>query len=172
MPPVDPLLSDERIDPGPSGEDPTWATSRCRIAVLCAERRPADDGGPISSYVSRPTRSALCDERRAVHNRSTNTLSRLPPPADDILERLLARVPSRAFRGAIRWLRRPSSRWARIPAGVLLIVGGGLSILPLLGIWMLPLGLFLLADDVPLLQRGRGRILDWIVRRRPHWLAP
>lgn len=103
---------------------------------------------------------------------SAKSRSTLPSPADHILERLLARVPNRAFRRAIRWLRRPSSRWARIPAGVLLVVGGFLSILPFLGIWMLPLGLFLLAEDVPLLQRGRGRILEWIARRRPHWLAP
>lgn len=103
---------------------------------------------------------------------SAKTRNTLPPPTDHILERLLARVPSRAFRSAIRWLRRPSSRWVRIPAGVLLMVGGLLSILPFLGIWMLPLGLFLLAEDIPLLRRARGSILDWIARRRPHWLAP
>ena len=70
-----------------------------------------------------------------------------------------------------RWLRRPASRWARIPAGVLLIIGGCLSILPVFGLWMLPLGLILLADDIPPLRRGRGRALDWVARRRPHWFA-
>ena len=33
--------------------------------------------------------------------------------------------------------------------GVLLICGGLFSFLPILGLWMLPLGLGLLADDVP-----------------------
>jgi hypothetical protein len=54
----------------------------------------------------------------------------------------------------------------RIPAGALLIVGGVLSILPFLGIWMLPLGLMLLAEDMPPLRRSRGRVLDWIARHR------
>jgi hypothetical protein len=70
-----------------------------------------------------------------------------------------------------RWLRRPSSRWVRIPAGVLLIGGGVLSILPFLGIWMLPLGLMLLAEDLPPLRRVRGRVLDWIACHRPHWFT-
>jgi hypothetical protein len=85
------------------------------------------------------------------------------------LERLIDRLPSRLQR-AVRWLRRPSARWLRLPAGILLIAGSLLSLLPLFGLWMLPLGLFLLAEDVPLLQRGRDRVLDWIERRRPHWV--
>jgi hypothetical protein len=100
-----------------------------------------------------------------------------PLPADDSmarhqeqrLDRLIDHLPART-QASVRWLRRPSSRWVRVPAGVLLIVGGIFSILPLLGLWMLPLGLMLLADDVPLLRMWRGRLLDWIERRRPHWL--
>ena len=53
----------------------------------------------------------------------------------------------------IRWLRHPSSRWVRIPAGLFLILGGMFSILPVLGIWMLPLGLMLIAADVRFLQK-------------------
>jgi hypothetical protein len=70
----------------------------------------------------------------------------------------------------IRWLRRPQARWARIPIGVLLIIGGLLSILPFLGLWMLPIGLLLLAEDFPPFRRARDRVLVWIARRRPHWL--
>jgi len=86
------------------------------------------------------------------------------------IERLIGRLPN-ALQPTIRWLRRPSSRWVRIPAGVLLIGGGILSVLPLLGIWMLPLGLMLLAEDLPPLRRVRDRVLDWIARHRPHWFA-
>jgi hypothetical protein len=57
------------------------------------------------------------------------------------------------------------------PRGGLLLCGSALSVLPFFGIWMLPLGLMLLAEDVPLLRRLRGRALDWIAHRRPHWLA-
>jgi hypothetical protein len=59
------------------------------------------------------------------------------------LQRLIRRLPGK-MQAITRWLRRPASRWARIPAGVLLIIGGCLSILPFLGLWMLPLGLVLL----------------------------
>jgi hypothetical protein len=92
-----------------------------------------------------------------------------PPQHEHRLERLIDRLPSR-FRTTVRWLRKPSSRWMRIPAGALLIAGGLLGILPLLGFWMLPLGLVLLAEDVPLLRTWRDRILSWIEQRRPHWL--
>jgi hypothetical protein len=85
------------------------------------------------------------------------------------LEGLIDRLP-RSLRRSVRWLRRPSSLWARIPACVLLIGGGLLSILPGFGLWMLPLGLLLLAEDIPPLRRGRDRALDWIERRRPHWI--
>ncbi|HSU98882.1 MAG TPA: hypothetical protein VLI91_02135 [Roseiarcus sp.] len=86
------------------------------------------------------------------------------------LRRLLRRLPSR-MQAVTRWLRKPASRWARIPAGILLILGGCLAILPLFGLWMLPLGLMLLADDVPALRRLRDLLLDWLERRRPNWFA-
>jgi len=86
------------------------------------------------------------------------------------LQRLIRRLPGK-IQAITRWLRRPASRWARIPAAGLLIIGGCLSILPFFGLWMLPLGLILLADDIPLLRRARGWALDWMARRRPHWFA-
>ena len=89
---------------------------------------------------------------------------------DELVERLIGRLPDRAA-NAMRWLRKPSARWLRIPAGALLICGGVLSILPLLGIWMLPLGLLLLAEDAPPLRRLRNRALDYAHRRWPQWFA-
>jgi hypothetical protein len=84
------------------------------------------------------------------------------------VEVLIKRLPYR-LQTAVRWLSRPSSRWLRIPTGSLLIAGSLLSILPIFGVWMLPAGLVLLAQDVPPLRRSRDRILDWIERRRPDW---
>ncbi len=49
---------------------------------------------------------------------------------------------------------RPESRGARIPAGALLILGGFLSIMPILGLWMLPPGLIRLAEDLSIVWRG------------------
>ena len=85
------------------------------------------------------------------------------------LELLIRRLPRR-LRDAVRWLRQPAARW-RLPVDLLLIVGGVFSILPVLGLWMLPLGLVVLAQDFPPVRRGTDTILIWIERRRPHWMG-
>lgn len=69
----------------------------------------------------------------------------------------------------LTWIRQPSSRWVRIPLGILLIFGGLLSFLPVLGIWMLPLGLLLLALDLPFLQGPLNRTLFWGQRKWTNW---
>jgi hypothetical protein len=89
---------------------------------------------------------------------------------DERLERLIDRLP-RFLRSSVRRLRQPSMIWLRIPTGFLLIVGGILSFLPLLGLWMLPLGLILLSDDFSSLRSLRTRVLDWMERRYPRWFA-
>jgi hypothetical protein len=89
---------------------------------------------------------------------------------DQRIERLIDRLPLRVG-SVIRWLRQPSSFWIRMPAGALLICGGLVSFLPIFSLWMLPLGLLLLAEDVPLLRSAISRFLDWVERRYPHWLT-
>jgi hypothetical protein len=69
-------------------------------------------------------------------------------------------LPTKGAR-LVRKLRHPDARWVRIPVGLLLVVGSVFSILPVLGIWMLPLGLLLLAYDVPFLRRPVGRFTIW-----------
>ena len=85
-------------------------------------------------------------------------------------ERLIDRLPSR-LTNVIRWLLKPESRWARIPAGLFLILGGFLSILPVFGLWMLPLGVILIAEDVPSVRNRVERAIDWIEKHRPHWFS-
>ena len=65
----------------------------------------------------------------------------------------------------VGWLRKPSSRYVRIPIAILLILGGIFSILPVLGLWMLPLGLMLLAQDIAFLRRPVGRGILWMLDR-------
>lgn len=84
------------------------------------------------------------------------------------IDRVETRLPDRVGR-FLRWLRKPSSRWVRVPLGLALIAAGILSFLPILGIWMLPLGLLLLAQDIPLLRRPVLAALDWIERRWVRW---
>jgi hypothetical protein len=77
---------------------------------------------------------------------------------------LEGQVPDTVAR-MIRRLRHPRAGWVRIPAGVLLVLGGIFSILPGLGIWMLPLGLLLIAYDVPVLRLPVGRFTIWATAR-------
>ena len=84
------------------------------------------------------------------------------------LDRHFAWFEARLPRGPARfvaWLRQPSSRLVRIPLAILLILGGIFSFLPVLGIWLLPLGLLLFAQDFPMLQPPLARLLAWVERK-------
>ena len=59
----------------------------------------------------------------------------------------------------------PALRQKRIALGVTLIIGGLLGFLPVLGFWMLPLGIFVLSIDLPALRRYRRRFEVWWGRR-------
>jgi hypothetical protein len=83
---------------------------------------------------------------------------------DRHFEWIAGKLPERGAR-FIRWIRQPSSRYIRIPLSVLLVLGGIFSFLPILGIWMLPLGLLLIAQDVPFLQKPLAQTLGWIERK-------
>ena len=61
----------------------------------------------------------------------------------------------------LKWVKRPSSRWVRIPLASGLILGGLVGFLPILGFWMLPLGFFLLGIDFPLARRLHRRLRKW-----------
>lgn len=71
-------------------------------------------------------------------------------------ERVEARLP-RPVRRVVHFMRGPRLRWVRMPLGALLVAGGFLGFLPVLGFWMIPFGLLLLAEDYPPLQRTLRR---------------
>lgn len=99
-------------------------------------------------------------------SKSTQRLYRL-------FDKLERRLPPFAAKWLI-WMRRPEARLVRIPLGILLVLGGIFSFLPVLGIWMLPLGLLLLALDIIFLQapvntaivRGGRKWTTWQRGRR------
>lgn len=84
-------------------------------------------------------------ERR--FDRQFRALERLVPPL---------RRPLKGLRGG-NWFV------VRFPLAIVLTAGGLLWFLPILGLWMLPAGLLLLAVDVPVL---RGPISALVIRGR------
>jgi hypothetical protein len=62
----------------------------------------------------------------------------------------------------IRWVRNPRSRWVRLPLGILCIVASFFWFLPVVGVEFLPIGLLLIAQDVPFLRRPAAKLLLWL----------
>jgi hypothetical protein len=65
-----------------------------------------------------------------------------------------------------RTIDLPQNRMVRIAIGVLLIVFGLLGFLPILGFWMIPLGLIVLSIDIPAVRKWRRTAQV----RLGHWL--
>jgi|SRR3972149_6516859 len=63
-------------------------------------------------------------------------------------------------------LKTTKNHWLRKTIGVLLVIGGLLGFLPVLGYWMLPLGLALLAIDFPIARRLHRRLIVWWEKQR------
>jgi hypothetical protein len=68
-----------------------------------------------------------------------------------------AKIRGQVARALVR-VRRTLPPGTRLPAGIVLIAGGTLGFLPVLGFWMIPLGIGVASLDVkPLMARWRGR---------------
>ena len=80
-----------------------------------------------------------------------NTITATERAWDARVAHLLTKLPGRMRRG-VEWLREPSRRWLRLGTAVLLVLGAFLAVLPMFGLWMLPLGLALMSDDIPWLK--------------------
>jgi glucose/arabinose dehydrogenase len=82
--------------------------------------------------------------------------------AERILHRRLDRAEQHLPGFLAEWvahLRKPSASWVRVPLGVLFVVAGSLGFLPILGFWMVPVGLILLALDFALLRRPTAQLI-------------
>ena len=60
----------------------------------------------------------------------------------------------------------PQSKPLRIGLGILLVAGGLVGFLPVLGFWMIPLGLLVLSVDLPVVRRWRRQLTVWWHRRK------
>ena len=86
------------------------------------------------------------------------------PNLDEELDVLQQRMPKGVAR-VMRGVRSPSAKPYRIPAGIALTLGGVIGFMPILGFWMVPLGLAVLAQDVPVMRPPLARMIAWINRK-------
>ncbi len=70
------------------------------------------------------------------------------------------------IRFANRQVHLPQSRPIRVGLGILLVACGLLGFLPVLGFWMIPLGLLVLSVDIPAVRRWRRKLAVWWHRRK------
>ncbi len=63
-------------------------------------------------------------------------------------------------------LKLPQSKAWRMAVGILLVFFGLLGFLPVLGFWMVPLGLLVLSHDSPFLRRQRRKLSVWWASRK------
>ena len=70
-------------------------------------------------------------------------------------------------------VRVPAHPLLRAALGIALVFGGIFSFLPILGVWMLPLGLIILSIDSALIRRFRRkstvRLGRWLLQRWPNF---
>lgn len=80
-------------------------------------------------------------------------------------DKLEQHAPDRLAR-AIRWLRNPKGRAVRLPLGIALVVAGLLGpLLPFFGVQFIPVGLLLIAQDVPPLREPVAEMTLWLERQ-------
>jgi hypothetical protein len=87
------------------------------------------------------------------------------PDLNEELDRLQEWVPH-GVAHVVRKVRSPAVAPYRIPVGIALMAGGVAGFLPILGFWMLPLGLAVLAHDVPVIRPPMAKLLAKINGKR------
>jgi hypothetical protein len=65
-----------------------------------------------------------------------------------------------------REIPMPASRIGRIVLGVLFVFFGLLGFLPILGFWMVPVGLLILSQELAMVRRWRRRFSVWWAKRK------
>jgi hypothetical protein len=80
-------------------------------------------------------------------------------------EKPVKEAPRRTIKVFGRDIGIPNSRTGRVVLGSALVTGGILGFLPVVGFWMLPLGILVLAHDIGAVRRFRRRMAVRFSRR-------
>jgi hypothetical protein len=113
--------------------------------------------GQSHNRITRPSRAKVVEEVRASNDDRGQEL------LDEAFANLEQEVPDRVTT-FIHWIRSPRSRWIRLPLGIVCIVASFFWFLPVIGIEFFPIGLLLIAQDVPFLRRPAAKLLLWLER--------
>lgn len=84
--------------------------------------------------------------------------ARRKDPLDQAYARLQAMLPDKPSR-ALGWLHDPDTRYVRMPLGIFCVIASFFSFLPVIGIELLPLGMILIAQDIPFLRKPVGKAM-------------
>ena len=163
-------LTDEKRPtnvPGTSSSYPNW---RPKLSVSLENLSVLPLVGSISDAMNSGRRAMSPEGATSRSQRNTlQTQVEIEDRADvvkldAIVETYSHKMP-RPLGRFIRWLRTPNLRWLRLIAGILLVLFGFVGFLPILGFWMVPLGLIILAQDTKWLQRPTLRAIYWLERK-------
>jgi hypothetical protein len=86
------------------------------------------------------------------------------PDFHEEMDRFQNYIPTWVARNLKRLLGKRAI-WVRVLTGVAFIVAWCFFPLPIVGIWMLPVGLALLAYDIPMMRRPMARLLHFTNRK-------
>lgn len=101
-------------------------------------------------------------ERAAMNSQDQRTKEE---SGEEVLERAFDGLEQEAPDFVVRviaWVRNPTSRWVRIPIGLLFIVASFFWFLPVVGVEFFPIGLLFIAQDIPFMRKPVGKLLLWL----------
>jgi 4-alpha-glucanotransferase len=127
------------------------AVNKCREASLSGRKPDHENPG------NRPSQKTVDASKNESEESDKTDAQKL----DAIVEKYAVKIP-RPLGRFIRWMRKPELRWLRLIAGILFIICGFVGFLPILGFWMVPLGLIILAQDSKWLQRPTLKAINWL----------
>jgi 4-alpha-glucanotransferase len=169
-------LTDEKQPtnvPGTSDSYPNWqpklsitVEELSKLPLLIAIAGAVNKGRRASASDRQPNGDKPGDRHApetfdASKNEGDETAKTDAEQLDAIVEKYADKIP-RPLGRFIRWMRKPELRWVRLIAGILFIICGFIGFLPILGFWMVPLGVIILAQDSKWLQRPTLNAIRWL----------